>query len=218
MAFFDQLACRCGVVNSLIETCVEPLKWIAIIVGFSQLCIVHSEVHIQYPRAVAVEVGNQVQLCDGVVSPERVLVGGKLGSVKNHQDMVAQGEIHIPALVVMVTVFLILLEQSLLVKGGRPLRYGKFSTEVVWADEWNNDEKRILHRLQDEAELDVLSPSAGDLHQLKVLSEETMSLSDGGVFQFTWLIGEERLWEAVDDDIYQQDMRHNLASQRRIMR
>ena len=126
--------------------------------------------------------------------------------------MVAEGSVDVVTLVVLSTLFGVIVDERLLVKGGCTHRDGGRLNGVSWAYEGDLNDKRVLCRCQDEPELSVLESSTGTLNWRRVCGEETVCVSDGRVVWFLQLVGEGWGQEAVGDSVDQLGVCHPLFS------
>ena len=108
-----------------------------------------------------------------------MIEGVEVGFSEHRQELVTEGGVHSLTLFVLVTVFLDLPEDFIIVEGGCPCQYGGRSNRVGRADDGDWSDKRILRRCQDELKVAILAPSAGTLDQRRVIDEETVGTLDG---------------------------------------
>ena len=119
-----------------------------------------------------------------------MLEGGELCVTEYSEVLVVEGVFHRPALVILESVFLVFPEEFLLAKGGHTHQYGGHSTSVGRLYEWDQVDDRILRRRQDKVDMAVLAPSTGAIDICRVISEDMMCVSDGGVIRFAWMLGD----------------------------
>ena len=126
--------------------------------------------------------------------------------------MVAEGGVNITTLVVLSPLLRVLSYAILLVKGGCPRKNGGSLTGVGWADKGDLADERILSHNQNDPKVAIMSPSTETLDQRHIRGEETMDVLDGHVVQFTWLLGDGWVQEAINNGVDQQGMIHLLSS------
>ena len=123
-----------------------------------------------------------------------------------------EGNVNVTTLVVLSTMFRMLSDEFLFIKGGCPCGDGGCSAGVGWADEEYLADERVFRRCQDNPKVSVLSPPIGTLVQRCVHSEETMGASNGHLVRFTRLLGEGWVRGSVNDGIVQLGVHHHLPS------
>ena len=97
------------------------------------------------------------------VTSECVLEGGEVCALKCRDELIAEGSVDITIFVVFSTLFCVLSDEHLLVKGGFQRRGGGRLTGVGRADEGELTDERVLCHRQDDPEVAVLAPNAGTL-------------------------------------------------------
>ena len=100
---------------------------------------------------MGIEEANELERRNVRVSREHVLEGWELSVAGHLQELVAECGVHILTLVVHTPVLLALMEEFLLVEGDCTHQDGGSSTGVSQAEKGYRDDKRVLHRCQDEA-------------------------------------------------------------------
>ena len=128
--------------------------------------------------------------------------------VKRRQQLIAECSVNVKIFIVLSTLFEVLAEDRLLIKGGCTRQDVGSATRVGRADEGDLDDKGVMSLLQDKTEVVVLSPSVGTLDQHHVCGEETKGFLNGRVFRFPWMLGEGWGWKAVGDGVSQLGVRH----------
>ena len=74
-----------------------------------------------------------------------------------------EGSVNVTTFVILLTLFAMLAEDRLLVKGGCPCRDAGCATWVSRADEWVSRDKGVLCSFKEKPEVAFLAPAAGTL-------------------------------------------------------
>ena len=93
-----------------------------------------------------------------------MLEGGDVRVLKFIQELIAEYGVDVLTFIALTTLLRVLLDDFILVKGGRTLRDGRRLTGVAWADKRYWSDERVLRRLQDNPEVTILDPFVGTLN------------------------------------------------------
>ena len=91
-----------------------------------------------------VDVADEGQSVGSGVSGERVLEGGEVCVLKFCEELITEVSVNVTKFVVFSTLFGVLAEEHLLVKGGCPFRDDGCATWVGKADEWVYGDEGVL--------------------------------------------------------------------------
>ena len=184
------IALRGRIINALIQPRVEAFEWFVGIEGLRELPVVLRHFHRQYPRVVRVEVAAEGQCGGSGVASESVLRRGEVCVIKCREKLIPEGSVDVTTLIVLLTLFGVLVEESLLVRGGCPFRDVGCATGIGWADERVSGDKGILGRRQDDTDVAVLASTAWTLDRRRVRGEDTMGVLDRAIYRFPRMLGE----------------------------
>ena len=101
-----------------------------------------------------------------------------------------KGGVHRSTFVVLTTGLLVLLKEPLFLDWGITLWDGGCLIRVGRSSEGYQAGEGVLCYSQENIQVAVLTPLEGYLDRCHVLSEETMSVSDGGVIRFLRMLGQ----------------------------
>ena len=100
--------------------------------------------------------------CSGVAG-ERILEGEEVSVLERFEELFAEDSVNVTTFVVFLTLFGVLVDNRLLVKGGFPCRDAGCETWVGRSDEGVSGDEGVLCCCEEDPEVVVLDPTAGTL-------------------------------------------------------